>query len=514
MTRRLLFSALLLPAVAGAQVRPPVRPATKPAPKPAPTAPTVAPSTVPQLAPAPKARVTGSVLDSATLKPLVNASVQFVLSTDPSKLRSATTDSLGQYVIDSLSLGTWIVGVLHEQYERLGVEGRLVQFIVEQGGDVRLDLGPPGVDGIIGLRCGAQATAASGSANVGTGDGAFIGLIRQANGQPLSGPARLRVQYIESTIQDGKLVRRFPARFVDAAPNGAFAACGIPVGVNITTRAFAGSDSSGTVELTVPRTGLLVRDILIAQPKRIAEAAKSATDRPRTLIRGDARVRGVVRDTAGKPVNNARIVLSGDDSQSATSSGGVFNLGNLPPGTWMMEARAVGYQPQRFVVDLRDSLEALAEVNLTVLTPTVDTVKVQADKWSRQMEGFENRRKVGMGGYFLDEKKIVDRNAMRMADLLRGTPGVSIQPGGTASGRDQVRLRSVQGTGQCFPNVFLNGVYTAVDNGIIDDLIRPEEVRAIEVYPGTATLPIEFQRPNGCGSIAIWTGPRGVTNKK
>lgn len=510
---RFLLSAFLLPAALSAQVRPRPTPA-KPAPKPAPTTSPVAPSTVPALPPAPRARVTGVVLDSATLKPLAGASVQFVLTTDPSRLRAATTDSLGQYAIDSLPLGTWLVGVLHEQYERLGVEGRLVQFIVEHGGDVRLDLGPPGVEGLVALRCGPQATPASGSANVGSGDGAFIGLIRQANGQPLAGPARLRVQYIESSIQGGQLVRRFPARFVDAAPNGAFAACGIPVGVNITTRAFAGNDSSGTVELTVPRSGLLVRDLLIAQPKRVAEAPRNAADRPRTLIRGDARVRGMVRDTAGKPVNNARVVLSGDDSQSATTTAGAFNLGNLPPGTWMMEARAVGYQPARFVVDLRDSLEALAEVNLTVLTPTVDTVKVQADKWARQMEGFETRRKMGMGGYFLDEKRIADRNAMRMADLLRGTPGVTIQPGGTASGRDQVRLRSVQGTGQCFPNVFLNGVFTAVDNGIIDDLIRPEEVRAIEVYPGTGSLPIEFQRPNGCGSIAIWTGPRGNTNRK
>lgn len=507
--RPILLALACLPAALSAQVRPPVRPAPKPTPT---AAPPVAPSTVPALPKAVRAHVTGTVIDSSSGKPLAAATVQFVLASDPSKLQSAVTDSTGAYAIDSLPMGTWLVGVLHEQYERLGIEGRLVQFIVEQGGEVRLDLGPPGIAGLLATRCGPQASAASGSAPVGTGTGAFLGLVRQANGQPLGGPARLRVQYVEVTVSTAGMQRRFPARFIDAGPTGAFAACGIPPGTVITTRAFAGSDSSGTVELTVPQTGLLVRDLLIASPKRIAEAAKTANDRPRTLIRGDAKVRGTVRDTAGKMVNGARIVLSGDESQTTTTSAGNFAMSSLPPGTWMMEARAVGYQPLRFVVDLRDSLEASTDLNLLALTPTVDTVRVQADKWTRQMEGFEQRRKVGMGGYFLDEKKIVDRNTTRMADLLRGTPGVSIQPG-NSSGRDQVRLRGVQGTGKCFPNVFLNGVYTAVDNGIIDDLIRPDEVRAVEVYPGTATLPIEFQRPNGCGSIAIWTGPRGTTRR-
>jgi outer membrane receptor protein involved in Fe transport len=93
-----------------------------------------------------------------------------------------------------------------------------------------------------------------------------------------------------------------------------------------------------------------------------------------------------------------------------------------------------------------------------------------------------------------------------MSDLLRGTPGLSVQPG--QNGRDMIRLRGTGGSGQCLPNVFLNGVYVPLDNGILEDIIRPEEVRAVEVYPGTASVPIEFQRPSGCGSIAIWTGPK------
>jgi hypothetical protein len=448
--------------------------------------------------------------------PLVGATVQFVQATDPSRIKSATTDSLGRYHVDSLAIGTWLVGVLHEQYERVGAEGQLVQFIIDQSGAVTLNLGTPAASSLLASRCaaggaGAAAGATSAVVNVGTGSGAFMGLIRTASGQPLGGPARLRVQYLEVTVSSGGLQRRFPARFIDANANGAFSACGIPPGTLITTRAFAGADSSGTVELMVPQSGLLVRDLLVGTPQRIAEAAKAPADRPRTLLRGAARVKGMVRDTAGKPLNGARVVLSGDESQGSTTTGGAFNLAGLPPGTWMLEARAVGFQPQRFVVDLRDSVEANSDVNLLALTPTVDTVKVRADKWTEQISGFEQRKRMGLGGYFFDEKRIADRNTTRMADLLRGTPGVSIQPG--MNGRDQVKLRGVQGAGQCNPNIFLNGVYTAIDNGIIEDIVRPEEVRAMEVYPGTASLPIEFQRPNGCGSIAIWTGPKANSRR-
>jgi hypothetical protein len=261
------------------------------------------------------------------------------------------------------------------------------------------------------------------------------------------------------------------------------------------------------VELRVPYHGLLVRDLIIGSPERVTESG-GADARTRTVLRGTGRVRGTVRDASGKPLVGARVSLPGSAGETATASGGQFSLGGLPGGTWMLEARAVGFEPQRIAVDILDSTETVAEVAMAGLTPTVDTVRVRADRWTQEMAGFESRRKMG-GGYFLDDAALTRRNAQFSADILRGVPGVTITPGG--AGRDRVTMRGGAGAGTCVPEVFVNGVRTPLPDGIIDNLVQPQDIRAVEVYSRLGSMPIEYQSRNGCGSIVIWTGARRPT---
>jgi hypothetical protein len=270
-----LLPALLFPVVAGAQVRqPPRRPA--PAPKPA-TAPapkeTAAP--VPRI---PLARITGEVFDSVATAPLVSATVQFMEAENPQNVRTVQTDSIGLFVLDSMRVGTYLVGIIHEQVDRLGLENRVIQVNVDGSGDVSLSLGLPGPETILRNACG--------SAGEGMERGAFMGSVRTARGSPLEGNARVRVQYLETVLSSSGVSRRFPSRFADAQPNGRFLLCGVPPEATITTRAFAGADSSGVVELPMPRHGLLVRDLVISNPQRVAVAPASPTDRPRTSAQG------------------------------------------------------------------------------------------------------------------------------------------------------------------------------------------------------------------------------------
>ena len=47
-----------------------------------------------------------------------------------------------------------------------------------------------------------------------------------------------------------------------------------------------------------------------------------------------------------------------------------------------------------------------------------------------------------------------------------------------------------------------------IDDGDLDNIINPKDVRAIELYARTASIPLQFQTRNGCGSAVIWTGAR------
>lgn len=489
LTRALPLMAVLIPALLSAQVRPiPRRP-----PPPVKAAPPAAAE--PTLA-IPYATIRGEVFDSVGLAPLANATVQFIEANDPSKVRSVKTDSLGEFTMDSVRTGIYLVGMIHPQIDRLGLESRVVQVNVVSSGEVTLPLGTPSPASLLAMSCG--------KAGPGLDRGAFMGLVRTARGTPLEGAARVRAQYNETTVTAAGVQRRFPARFADANATGAFVVCGVPPDALITTRAYAGSDSSGAVELRVPYHGVLVRDLLISNPERITEAGGPDT-RSRTVLRGSGSVRGTVRDASGKPLTGARVSLPGTNAEAATSTGGQFSLGALPGGTWMIEARAVGFEPQRVVVDILDSAETIANVAMDGLVPTVDTVKVRADKWTQEMAGFESRKKMG-GGYFIDDEALNRRNAQFTADILRGTPGVTITPGGIGS--DRVSMRGSAGAGTCAPEVFINGLRTPIPDGIIDNLVQPQDIRGVEVYSRLGSTPIEYQSRNGCGSIVIWTGAR------
>lgn len=491
----LLSAALLLATEASAQTRqPPPRKPPAPAPRPAPVS---APATAPVLQ-IPMARVTGEVYDSIAGAPLMQATVQFVEAANPANVRSVRTDSAGIFVLDSMRVGTYLVGMIHEQVDRLGLENRVVQVNIVGSGDVSLSLGLPSVPTMLATVCS--------KAPLPPGTGAFMGMVRTARGTPLDGTARVRVQYAETVVSSSGVSRRFPSRFVDASPNGAFVHCGIPTDATITTRAYAGADSSGVIELPMARSGLLIRDLLISNPLRVAKAPANASERPATLLKGAGRVRGVVRDTAGKPLVGARISLPGTGAEVNTTGGGAFSMDALPSGTWMIEARAVGFEPRRVPVDLRDSIETVAQIDLDALTPRVDTVKVKADRWTREMAAFEERRKQG-GGYYLDDEQITRRNPIYSGDLLRGIPGVTVQPG-SGGGRDRVLMRGVAGGGSCVPAVFLNGVLTPIPDGVVENLVPAADIRGIEVYSRGSSTPPEFQSRNGCGSIVIWTGAR------
>lgn len=492
----LLTAALTLVCVptVGAQVKkPPVPPKETPVTPGRPVS-LPAPPTGAQAATQKFANVRGTVFDSLALSPLPSATVQFVAATDPSRIRSTQSDSLGQYRIDSLPTGIYLIGFIHDRVDQLGLDGAAMQVNIPEPGEVELQLSLPSHRIYAALKCTEAANDAV--------PGLFVGRVRTADGSSLEGVARVRVQYTETTVSSAGIERRRPLKVVEASSTGLFTVCGVPPDVALTTRAYAGGDSSGVVELHVPVSGVLVRDIFIGSAERVTVKSGAGST---LLLKGNSVVRGVVRDSSGKPLQGARLLMPGTGAEGTSASTGQFQLENVPGGTWMLEARAVGFEPQRVVVDATSENIGSTEIVLGAFAARIDTVKVQADKWTQRMAGFEARKKLGFG-HFYDEAALEKRNARTLADFLRSTPGVSINPG--INNRDQVSMRGVTGTGRCIPLFFVDGVKVLVPDGVIDNVVNQPDVRALEVYPGTGGTPIEFQNREGCGSIVIWTGGR------
>ena len=455
MLRSLFVVLLAAPVVAAAQVRP-----ATPAPQPV------------------RARLVGSVFDSAATKWLGGATVQLVDAANPANVRTATTAPNGRFAIDSVATGTYLIGFFDQRLDQLAIEAPLFRVNITTSEELDVPMAIPSAETIITARCGP-------------GDpdqpmGLYMGFVRSAATSELVPAARVRAQYSEVTVGPRGVERRSPSRFGSSADNGLFTLCGVPRNAPVTARAYAGADSTGFIELRVPRNGLLVRDLIIGSSNK-----------------GSGALRGMVKSASGQQIGTARVVLWGASGSGANTSNGQYTMDGLPTGTQMVEARAIGYQPMRMVVDIPANEAATADITLETLVATVDTVRVRGDRVSNQMAEFEKRRRAGFGS-FIDENQLNARSPIFMADIFRTVPGITIANGQSAQGR--VLMRANRGT--CAPAVFLNGMNVTVPDGNLDAIMNSQEVMAVEVYSRTSNVPPQFDSRNGCGSIVVWTGPR------
>jgi hypothetical protein len=447
-----------------------------------------------------RALVRGEVLDSIRMRVLPGATVQLVATDSTKRILAAVTNAQGLFQIDEVPPGVYLAGFLHPLLDSLGIESTLLRLDVTGGDPLTIAMGTPSATTLIEARCGAPTAELP--------PGLFFGTVRRADGRTLeSTGARVRAQYTTVRVNERRAMERVPnVRVSSVTPEGTFAVCGVPPNGVITVRAVADADSSGFVELAVPGNGVLVRDLFVGTALRSASTSARAS----AVLKGAAALRGVARTQSGVPAAGARITLWGTGREIVANAAGQYNADSLPEGSYTIEARALGYQPHRAAVDLAAGQPAVVDLTLTPLVTTVDTMRVRANR-AVPLEEFERRRKLGFG-HFITEDEIRTKAPTYMGDIFRGTPGIVTMAG--QFGRDRVLVRGTGMTGDCAPAVFLNGMLVNIEDGDLDVIINPKDVRAVEIYARTSSIPVQFQTRNGCGSTVIWTGARTEEARK
>ena len=172
----------------------------------------------------------------------------------------------------------------------------------------------------------------------------------------------------------------------------------------------------------------------------------------------------------------------------------------------------IGYVPARTIVHLAESRPVTVDISLAK-APTMLEAMIIRDRgtYSRQLAEFERRRHAGMGT-FLTPEALEKHRHRRLADVLRSVPGVILED---FKGRTQVLMR---GSGTladpmfCTPTLYVD---RARDISGDFDVIRVDEIAAIEVYPRPAERPFEFvDQRNACGAIVVWTRLRPAAPKR
>jgi hypothetical protein len=227
------------------------------------------------------------------------------------------------------------------------------------------------------------------------------------------------------------------------------------------------------------------------------DAPSAAADPAATYL-----VTGVITDAAREPVPSAEVTAvyaNVGPRGVVTDSRGRFNLGRFPAGPLSLHVRRLGYEARDVEVKVGAGGQPTSVEIVLLPAPTeLAGVSVTADAQGRLREFYQRRQERAAFARFLDSEEIRRRGPTNASDLFRTVPGVSIKSN-PAAGGSAIRIRN------CQPMVWVDGQRSP--GAELDELIRPEEIAAIEFYPSSAGTPAQYlERGNRlCGLILVWT---------
>jgi hypothetical protein len=452
----------------------------------------------------PTATVTGFVYDSITRAFLGGVMVQYVDADDSAQSRafSVRSDSSGRYRIADVKPGRYLAGFFHTETDTLGLETG-ARVIDVRSGEQRIDLATRSPTTVIASVCPAGAVPDS--------TGLLIGHVRDSDTDaPIVG-ASVVVEWSETVIEGANVSEHVARLGQQTHGPGWFAICGVPSDALLSGRASRGADSSGTVMVHVPSgevrhiTFLVGGATVVPAPGAAARDKGDSLARPRTMLRGGARLTGTVRDEKGRPVQNAHALVWGTEMEVLTNDRGVFSLDSLPGGTHTLEVRAVRHAPAHAIVQLSAQRPGTASVTLTQSPTVLSSVTVRGELvYSKNLTGFDERRGEGWGllGHFLAPAEIERRPRTRLGNLLQGMSGVFVDSRRSGA---TVRMRTTgDPNSYCTPSLYIDGT---PDMEADFNSFQSDQIAGVEVYVREAWRPSEFLDGNACGAVVVWTRP-------
>src|SRR5215472_7477641 len=111
---------------------------------------------------------------------------------------------------------------------------------------------------------------------------------------------------------------------------------------------------------------------------------------PTLAVAQGGTLRGIVRDSADRPVSNAEVVATPGPHRARTDSLGRWLMTGVGGGQYQVHARKLGYSPGEATADLHDDGTLDVKLTLEHRMANLDTVVVNADGScpERTLDGF------------------------------------------------------------------------------------------------------------------------------
>jgi len=228
---------------------------------------------------------------------------------------------------------------------------------------------------------------------------------------------------------------------------------------------------------------------------------------PSRLAAQQGNIAGTVTDSAGLPLVGVEISVDGLAVRTTTDEHGVFHLGGIPYGTQILNARRLGFAPERTSIEISTPADATATIRLKAIAENLPPVVIHPGRmnYTGRLAGYYERlEKKSGGGYFITREQIDHENPRLLGQLLQRVPGVMAVRG--RGGITGIRLRGRT----CWPLIWIDG--TPMPSGEVDlDSFVPSSIHGIELYLGSTTAPARYiysRDVSSCGTVLIWSrGP-------
>ena len=239
-----------------------------------------------------------------------------------------------------------------------------------------------------------------------------------------------------------------------------------------------------------------------------ATAQQQSPKTPTTYV-----VNGTVVDREGNTLAEAEVaVVEGDAIKRITHTDekGQFSFAELTSNVARLRFRRLGFAPQTVSTHITaDNHTATLFVTLESSAALLRGVKIEDvgnDSISPRLRAFYARERQNHFGYFIDPDKIELMHPHLTSEVLRSVPGVVVRPLRSETLRS-ISLGNAVTIRGCRPLVWVDGV--KVPGAEIDDVTRPGDVSAIEVYSSLTGVPSEyFDSRATCGTVLVWLKDR------
>jgi hypothetical protein len=416
--------------------------------------------------------VRGIVYDSLHSRPLASALVAMGGKT-------ATSDSVGRFIIHEVLPGTYRVTAQHDAIDMLGISavGALVK-VTDGREDVTVAV--PSFKALWRLACGEYVPA--------TDTGFVFGTLRSTSAMR---NAAVSASWIDVAANGTRIGQKQKTLEVSVDASGNFALCGVPTFTGLSVRAFADGLESGTFDLgPMDRERIVRRDLSLFRPSATSTA----------VLTGN-----VAADSGGGPLPTTQIAITDLGRATTTNARGAFRFDSIPPGTHRLYVRRIGYAELEFSVDLHSGDTLNRDIVMTRIT-ILDSMSITGKPLARDaaMRVFEENRRLGLGK-FLTAADLDKANGRSLPQMMNLFPFLTIARNGSGQYKASVPARGVKSIngGSCAVKVFVDGV---LDRDYDLNAFPPYVIAGVEYYRGPAQIPPEYAGLGSvCAVIAIHT---------